>query len=299
MSTFPPDFWNIESGTWGTDVDVDSTVAWGGGQSLKFLNTTPGSDPVVVSDFIPIEPGTAYFGGAMVMASRVNAGDTLGMSMREYDESFSLLGNNTFFSGVLSAADTWTRIGGGTGSTPTSSSARWGQLVLSKNNVAFNGWFAAVELDKSPPAVFAYRASSDQTIAGDGSFYPLIWTHQRMISECELDTSTGVVTLRRAGVYQFNLRVTISVLDASTNSLRLAYDIDEDGFGLTGTPIIVRNQGNAGGDNHTFGASWAIAVGQFGIPASGYKVATYISQNGGTDETTDRTASGLEVFRLR
>ena len=82
---FPPDGWEVKTGTWGTEYDESTTVVKSGARSLHFKSGTPASVLRVEStQFIPVEPSRSYLGECTVQADSTTAGNFLAYRVNWY-----------------------------------------------------------------------------------------------------------------------------------------------------------------------------------------------------------------------
>ena len=58
--TYPPDFWDVEAGVWGTDIDVSTTVTRTGQRSMRFVTGSTVENPEFASDFFPLTNDSYY-----------------------------------------------------------------------------------------------------------------------------------------------------------------------------------------------------------------------------------------------
>ena len=212
-TTYPPDGIDISQGTWGTDVDYEtSSSSVSGDGYIEFKNTTPAANPRVrYSGFIPVEAGAPYSFHAWLYASAIGASDTMALRIPWYDNTKSFISTSTVFGlSALDAATTWERHGGIANAPAT---AKYARVFAEKNNNG--GWTARVDSMnfKAMPYAFAAFRDSDQSVNNPSD---IIECNDELYDYGDWydDTTNYHATVPKDGIYTFMGQAQIELLDA-------------------------------------------------------------------------------------
>lgn len=156
-TTYPPDGWEVQVGTWGTDVDQDATVSLSGPYSIKFEDTTPANDPYLIQEPYPTTPGTPVSVTTVVRADSTTGSDHVIAKVLWYDSADAYLSASTVFDAAVTASSTWEAK---TAVITAPASAASYRVVIGKTKTAFNVWFDSVESGDFPIGFRAYRTSA-------------------------------------------------------------------------------------------------------------------------------------------
>jgi hypothetical protein len=128
-TSFPPDTWSMDTGTWGVDVER-TTTADSGGYALRFPVTTSG-EKGIISQFIAVTPGLRYaLDGRYYRPSGVPDDESgLHMEIRWYTSTFSEVdvGTRLITEGVLYGG--WVSL---TGAKDAPATARYARVVVGR-----------------------------------------------------------------------------------------------------------------------------------------------------------------------
>lgn len=180
-----PHGWSMYSGTWGTDVDRESTVVRNGKYSIKFFPTAPGSDPGIVSDYIPVDPLDGYRLTWIQRSTSTNSAHKLKMAVEYFDSTKTSLGAaTTVYNFNVLAVDTW--------EVPTydiqpPATAAFARIIFTKtSSVSFTAYLASVDLAVCEPHLVVTKSS--QLIP------PITWTRiqfDTIVREFGISYNTG------------------------------------------------------------------------------------------------------------
>jgi len=155
MSTTIAPGWAISSGVWNTDLQKNTATINTGKNVLQFLNTTPASNPAIISEaYLPVTPSRPMRFRAIARASSIAAGNYIKIEILEYDAANSLVNTITVFNDELTAADTWQEIQYFYTSYSTAAQCK---IKVSKKNTAFYAYVDFIQLQNAPYAFSAYR----------------------------------------------------------------------------------------------------------------------------------------------
>jgi len=245
MSAFPPDNWEVESGEWGTDIDLSASVVGTGAHSLHFLGTTPASDPALLSGYQPTfhEMGMSssdhrlYVIGAVVQADSITAGNTLLLEVDLYTEAKVYDSTISIHNAILASTGAWQGIGG-----TVKIDQPYYKIRIGKNNTAFNAYFDRVIVHGAPMFTRVYR-SSTRSIS-DNTWTTLLF-NTKVERGVDYNTSTGVFTVYKPGIYQISSTVHFdSLADGQKISIRVKYAATSQFF--RGGTQFVGGSGQAG-----------------------------------------------------
>lgn len=163
LSDFPPDKWGVEVGTWNTHLELATSPTVMGQYSIKFNDSYTSR---IGYELLPCVPGQVFEGRTwLYSADTAAAGDDAHVYVEWYDSSESSLSTDDIHpDGPISAADTWEEI---TAQLEAPASAAYYSVKVDVDLTGGGGGamycgYAGVE--PFPPAFFAYRATSSQTI---------------------------------------------------------------------------------------------------------------------------------------
>lgn len=159
-TTYPPDGWEVYSGTWGTEFDRDAAVRLSGSYSIKFEDTTPANTPYLIQEAYPTSPGTPVLVTAVVSADSITAANHVIVAVWWYDSDDTYLDVSMVTDAAVVASSTWETK---TAVLTAPASAASYRVIIGKTNTAFNAWFDSVESSDFPIGFRAFRASA-QTI---------------------------------------------------------------------------------------------------------------------------------------
>lgn len=203
----PPAYWDVVSGTWGTDFDESTTVLRSGVRSVWFKNTTPASDPELARSregWMSVEEGRSYKFDCVVRASSIAGGNTVGMLVDWLDIDEAVISTSTVHNAILNAANAWERK---SAVFPAPSNARWAKPRLTKNNTAFHAYFDSVSWGPAKAGLSFYRDSNHTVASGDHWQIPF---DNSFADEVDIGYSTGsgLVTFQVPGRYSVIAKVT-------------------------------------------------------------------------------------------
>lgn len=215
--TYPPDNWDVDAGTWGTDIDEDDTINFGvsGGSVINFIDTTPESDAQISSTgFFPLYGDKLPLRvDAWVRADRKNAGDDVAVLINEFkgNQKISTLTQEAVYNSPVVTINTWERK---VHRYIPASDRRWAKIALSKANVAFNAYVDSVEARFVAPSISGYRGTSVQSI-NSGSWTTIVYnnTDSDTNGGIDFDTGTGIATITTPGTYLLQARGLLSFIN--------------------------------------------------------------------------------------
>jgi len=163
MTTYPPDGYEISgSSTWADDFAQNDSVVYDGEFSVEFKNTTPASDPTLLSDVQPVEPGSPYLARAIIRADSIAGTSWVSFYVHWYTSAGVYISAVSIYTAALPSVDTWYEL---SGIVTAPANAGFAKKLIRKNNVAFTAYFSSASIVSQPIAFHAYLASN-QTITG-------------------------------------------------------------------------------------------------------------------------------------
>lgn len=157
MSDSPPDGWITTVGTWGTDLDQNTSVAMLGGSSVEFKSTAPLA--AIGSEFIPVVQARPYMFRAWCQAP--NATTNLKFTIAEYDKDKGILATNTSVQ-AFTATNTWEQKQYLLNLQATTAFVKIVVQVFTASRTAYCAFAGVVPL---PFMAEAVRTSSNQSVA--------------------------------------------------------------------------------------------------------------------------------------
>jgi hypothetical protein len=131
----PPDKMTVVHGTWGTDIDVDTTKAFAGDASTIFLGTTPAVDTEYATALTPAAPGDIWLADFVAQVSSVAAGNEVYAAIEWWDSGQSYLSVAFIYnSAVLPSINTWHKL---SGSATAPANTGFTRALFGKSNTAF------------------------------------------------------------------------------------------------------------------------------------------------------------------
>lgn len=106
---YPPDGWHLITGTWVTNLDLDTGAIYSAPQTgLKALTLKNTANATKVrSDRVPVSHGRRYHWQASFKVSSIAGGNTVQIAVEWLDSSGSVLSTDYLQNGVASAAGSW------------------------------------------------------------------------------------------------------------------------------------------------------------------------------------------------
>ena len=210
MSLAIPDAWTIETGTWGTDLDLATGNADtnSGGISLKFLPTTVATS--VLSEIMPVEEGLLYSVSVLLKASRANVGDTITIQYNGFDADKSpIAAGGVIFNAVATNPGNFEYVGKIIAS---STFLRFLQVRLSKAATDFTVFFDRVVLERIAPHSSVLNSATG--LIADGATRNMVFNSVVNASGFPLASAmltptpaSGLITVNAPGMYQLEMRV--------------------------------------------------------------------------------------------
>lgn len=207
-----PKYWNVTTGTWGTDIDRDESTIYTGPYSLNMIDTAVATE--IRSDLIPWIGGGTEFVTVFAQQDDITAGNTITVEVYGYasDRVTVPAGENaTLFSGVLTAANTWEFVGGKFES--NDASTKFIQIRIKKSAVAFNVFIDHVWTEVQQPSWNLYLDEASATTITTGTWTTVPCANEsgdaggNSIRAWIVSHSSGVVTIRHAGSYAMSASV--------------------------------------------------------------------------------------------
>lgn len=135
-STFGPDGWHIITGTWDTDLSLDTGAYYSapetGKYALTLRNTATASK--ARSDTVPVNSRRRYHWQSAYKASRASVGDTIQIALEWLDADENVLSTEYLQNGVAAATGSWQTLRR-TAAPPTG--AAYVRFFLSKSTATF------------------------------------------------------------------------------------------------------------------------------------------------------------------
>jgi len=209
-TNYPPDGYEVGSGTWGTDMDfIAANDALSGDGYVQFAPTTPAADPFLLTEWIPTLEGSPLLVEGVAASDSNAAGDTVFIYVEWGDGDTTSLSTNSVFNGLVTTVDTWERK---SAVFTAPASARYFRVGFGKNNTAFTAWWDSINITDFPKSFMAYR-SSDETRGSGLQVRPDTEAYDH---GSWYDTSTYTATIPESGIYQFSASV-MNYADLDTN----------------------------------------------------------------------------------
>lgn len=209
-SNAPPSGWEVVSGTWGTDIDRETSTTLTGPSGIKFPST--GSGGTIMSPWIKVGGDSGGDGPSDLVygfyvrfrASSVAAGSNITIKVYTYDENRTQRETYTAMSAVVaSAANEW--IVASQLANVGSYNARWARFEITKANSAFDLYIDSAVAKKLPPHNIALSQSANQTITQNTWTYVNATTKNPVTTSETADAgaspSSGGVALSLPGIY--------------------------------------------------------------------------------------------------
>jgi hypothetical protein len=201
VSDYPPDDVTVSVGTWNTDVELDTTVFIAGDASVKFLATTPATNPSIVKKEVPASPGDIFITDSILRASSNSAGNTIGVAVEWLDSAKGVLSQDWApGTGLVTAVDTWYRYQA-QGTAP--SDTCFARARFDKTKTAFTANVGLLGMRKVKPSFKA--ALNADTDYADGE--TVICGREIFDYGSIYDTGTGKATIVSPGTYMFTAQL--------------------------------------------------------------------------------------------
>jgi hypothetical protein len=143
-------------------MDRATSPVYGGTYSLEFKNTTPASDPYILSDYIPIKTNSAYYARASIYSSSDLAANKCAFAVYLYDSSKGYLSSEIIRDAAMTDPNIWFEHA----NYFNSGSAAYARLYCGKTKNAFTAYFGSAEIQESPHKFCAYTSSDQSITAG-------------------------------------------------------------------------------------------------------------------------------------
>mgnify|MGYP001282222509 CR=1 FL=1 len=206
MSTYPPGGWSTLNGTWGTDMDRETSIVQEGANAIKFKSTATVISRAI-NDYYPVTPGNPYLVKTLLRADD-NTKDVQAALYWYSAAKVALVPDHTnIFYDTLPAADTWYEI---SSVLTAPAGAYFARVLVGRVAASFNVYAAFAGVQPYPAAFSAYLDadtgySTGDTIVCDVEFFDY---------GSNYDTATGDFTAPADGVYAFQGRTIIDDLNA-------------------------------------------------------------------------------------
>lgn len=155
MSTYPPDGWSAAVGTWGTDMDRNTSVTFLGANSVEFKNTATASVELL-SDYIPVAAGGTYLLNAWW---RTAASGTVSVGVSWYNSAKTSVGSAA--QGGIPTVGSWTEYRTIRVAPSTAAYARVRAVRTTPSITAYCAW-AGIQLHKP---MFRAWLGSNQSVS--------------------------------------------------------------------------------------------------------------------------------------
>lgn len=207
MSTYPPDGWEMVTGTWDTDAQIYTSVSWMGGQSIQ-LKATAVATEMQTADYYPCISST-FHTIDFVMTAPSTSNPTVSVYVDWYNAAYSLISTDTVYNAAPAVVGVLHY--GKVIKSPTSSA--WFKLRAKKNSSANDFRLALLEASTVGPYLHVY-ASSNHSIAAT------TWTDVQFNTEVDksgnllaYNTGTYTMTVNKPGVFSFTGAIACGSLD--------------------------------------------------------------------------------------
>lgn len=290
----PPDGWEVESGTWGTDIDREDTIVLTGAHSLKLAS---GSAPVIYSPWIPINnpssvgavdtPNTdtpsvtAY---CRYYADRISAGDNIDIDLIYYDIDRASAGTVHLVATTPAAtADAWYTAG--ENRSTAGSQVHWARFKFTKANTAFNLYIDSVVAERGTSSG-EIELSGTQSITAAGGWQRVNLSTGVGLYETDYDTTNDLIEYNVPGKYHIYGMVNYTGLASGEQAkLRL---VSQTGSAISPFTVFA-TQASATGKSVTL----QISMIKSGRPSLGVGLET------DHDSGSDRTINGGYLYAYR
>lgn len=269
MSASPPQGWVVDTGTWSTDIDQETSVVDVGDYSLKFKSTAVAAK-LISEEFIPVYTGDYY---TALFRVRYDGSAAVYTGIRWFDSSESVI--STTSSGVTpSAANTWEYLGA---SYQAPANARFAKLIFGKNAATAQVvYFQQADLKPTGP-FWDVRMSGDQSV--NASTDTLVGYDTTGDGLSGVGFASNIITIRKPGVYSMGANAQMNALLTGE-----AFDLFIDGtaaFLSTSSARVVSYTSS----NYRLNVSVTMPLN------AGDTVGVYARHNGAAARTIDAVAS--------
>lgn len=194
----PPDGFTVESGTWGTDIDQDTSTLFAGGSSVKM---TGSGEVTLRSEPIPINAQASYMCSAVVRASSVAAGKDFTFRARRvnFSTGAQISAGDLVSAAPLDAAAQWIEYAD-TMPNPGAGGATGLTVEVTKAASSFDLWIAEIRVSEITHPM-KNHLSSAQSISASTLTVIDFDNIATDFSEQNWTNSSGTFTCVRPGYY--------------------------------------------------------------------------------------------------
>lgn len=216
MSTYPPDKWVMDSGTWGIDADNDTSQVYSGDYSVKLINSGNGVE--MSGPATPIENSRMVRLTTAVRADANAAGNDIRVGLVEANSAGTVLLTTYAINGPVTAINTWEPKGKFiwlNGSTRNITPYIW-------KLTAFNAWIDHVLIAPVPAFCSAQMAAS-QTGLVSGSHTKVSFDTATLDPGVFWDTANKRFVAKYYSLWTFSASIYISTVmsDGKTAAVSL------------------------------------------------------------------------------
>ena len=280
MSTYPPGGWSVDAGTWGTDMDRETSVVEAGANAIHYIDTATTSVRVA-SDYYPVVAGSPYRISALMQQDDISSQDVT-FSLAWFTAAKGYISGTFIFKDNLPDVDTWYEL---SGILNAPSTARFARILLGRATASFNAYSAYAKIEPHPVCFSAYASGVDSIAVG------LPWTKLSLDTETHdygsaFDAAANYrFTAPADGVYAFSGRVSSAITAGDALSVALYKNA-----------AIWKQGTHAYGTGNSVGAAVSVAG---GLLARGDYVELYATVSGDGAHSSDSGAASTYLLGVK
>jgi len=217
----PPVGYSMNAGTWGTDVDHDTTRFKTGDSAIKFMANAQATELVQIVG-TPVAVGDILRVSGWVNGDDTSVSGVLGVSW--YNSSDTWLSYSPVLGAPVDAADTWEFK---EGRVTAPANAAFARPVFGKDATAEALWWDSVFVEAVEPAFSAYLDANTSYNTTDTIVYDV----EQYDFSGNYDTATGIFTVPVDGVYIFTARLGCGGLTSGDSAVIMLQVNGSDVFG--------------------------------------------------------------------
>lgn len=230
MSSYPPDGWTVDSGTWGTDFDRNTAVTNLVGDScIEFKPTATACK--LLGPLTPIAEGDGYRGEVYMAGSGSGTGSVYAF-LDWYDKSQAYI-SQTSIGGYSCANSSWASL---VGRATAPSNARYARIELYKPTTMTGSVYVDYTMLIQATDEARMTQGSSQTIPAS-TWTDIVFDTGGTLGRMSIDTGTGRITPGRTGRYMVLAAATLTNLN-NGDQVKL-----KSRLGYKGTELIMGGAG--------------------------------------------------------
>jgi len=206
MSTYPPGGWSVDAGTWGTDMDRETSVVEAGANAIHYIDTATTSVRVA-SDYYPVVAGSPYRISALMQQDDISSQDVT-FSLAWFTAAKGYISGTFIFKDNLPDVDTWYEL---SGILNAPSTARFARILLGRATASFNAYSAYAKIEPHPVCFDAYLSAASTNYNKAAA---VVCDTELFDYGSAYATGTGLFTAPADGIYTFNAQITVTLSSA-------------------------------------------------------------------------------------